>query len=128
MPTVDLRSVGRPLVLLALAMGTASIACVEAPFERVNPNDREFAGTISVISSRDTISPANPIVVFKVVTDPVVTGYEPRWVILTGEGVTHVGSGVFQLTVMPNTPTPVTIAARFQDRMVSRTIIRAPAP
>lgn len=115
-------------MLLCSTAGTITLGCVAGPFEHVNPNDFHFAGTMTIVASRDTVSPANPIVIFKVVTDPVVNGWEPNWLITSGGGLLYRGHGVFELGATPLVPTEVRITASFAERSISRTIIRAPAP
>lgn len=119
-----LRGLRLPFVALALA----GVACIDGPFARTNPNDEEFEGTLALVASRDTITPANPVVVLKVVTDPVVTGYEPLWEITAGGGVTFLGNGIFRLDTPPVSPQPIEITAYFAGHALQKTIYRAPAP
>jgi len=118
----------RLLAVCLLTLAASVMSCVEGPFAHVNPNDLEFTGTMTLVSTRDTVSPANPTVVFKVVTDPVVNGWEPIWLITDGGGLLHRGQGVFELSGVPPAPVEVRVTAMFQERAVSRTIVRAPSP
>ncbi len=115
--------------LLAPACAAALLAsCVEGPFAHANPNDPEFEYTMLLTASRDTVTPANPIVLVRLVTDPVIVGYDPVFE-ADSPFMSYLGDGVFQLNTPPTAVFAVTITASFEgNRSVSRTIFRAPAP
>jgi hypothetical protein len=114
----------RVLAAVAVAM---CLGCYDAPLERANPNDPDFAIVMSLESTRDTVTRDNQWVAFTLVTDPVIVGYEPRWE-STYAALVHEGNGVFRLTAWPTSVIPVIVRARFLDRTVQTTVYAAPVP
>ncbi|MFN0099380.1 MAG: hypothetical protein ACKVS7_11940 [Gemmatimonadaceae bacterium] len=104
------------------------VACVDEPFARVNPNDEDLQFTMRIVASRDTISPANPVTVLRVVTEPAFLGYEPVWFLASGGGVVHRGNGVWEMVTPPTAPTTLRIQANFAHQLAEITIVRMPAP
>ena len=115
----------RRLCFLLIALLLAG--CVDAPFASVNPNDREWPGTMSLTLSRDTVWAAEPVFVAQVLTDPVVNGYTPLWG-LAGDLIVHEGDGVFRVTRPVLTVTPVQITARFAGATATRIVYVVPDP
>jgi len=117
--------VRKRLSIALLALSVAS--CVDAPFARVNPNDPAVEFSMELVSSRDTITMSNPFVVFQVVTDPVLVGYEPVWTSNHG-GLSNLGGGSFRLVTPSASVQPITVTASFIGRTATRVIYRAPSP
>lgn len=117
--------VRRLLPIAPLALAVAS--CVDAPFARVNPNDPAVEFSMVLVSSRDTITMAEPSVVFQIITDPVMVGYTPLWTSNHG-GLSNLGGGSFQLVTPSASVQPITVTASFIGRTASRVIYRAPSP
>jgi hypothetical protein len=116
----------RVTMLLAALGVLAASSCVDGPFAHANPNDAEFFGTMEIVATRDTITPRDPVTILKVVTDPVVVGYQPIWRVPLGSGVQHRVNGIFELSVAPTVTTSVQVTAIFQSRSITYTIHRAP--
>ncbi|MCE9602809.1 MAG: hypothetical protein K8S21_11450 [Gemmatimonadetes bacterium] len=117
---------GRALWLAGILATLSS--CVDGPFVRANPNDTGLQFEMRLVSSVDTISPANPTVVFQVVTDPVMRGYDPIWTVTRGGGVISLGNGVYELYTTPTAPASFEVTASYVGRSASRTVIRMPTP
>lgn len=110
-----------------MVCGFLVLGCYDAPFERANPNDPYFGLTMSLSSSRDTVTPSNPYVAFLLTTNPVVEGYSLEWS-ASPSSILHEGDGVFRLIYVPTATFPVTVTARFQGRSAQKVIIVAPDP
>lgn len=128
MPRILPASLLRRVVMSAVLLAPLAAACVDEPFARVNPNDEDLQFTMRIVATRDTISPANPVTVLRVVTEPQFLGYEPQWFLATGGGVVHRGNGVWEMTTPPTTPSTVRIRAGFEHQLAEITIVRMPAP
>lgn len=128
MPQILPTSLLRRLVMSAVLLAPLAAACVDEPFARVNPNDEDLQFTMRLVASRDTISPANPVTVLRVVTEPEFLGYEPQWFLATGGGVVHRGNGVWEMTTPPTVPSTVLIRAFFEHQQAEITIVRMPTP
>lgn len=100
------------LLLNALA-AAAALGCVEGPFERRNPNDHAFTGTLSLVASRDTVSPVDSLVQLQVVSDKPIATYVPLWESSDTLRLRHVGNGVFKIIATPVGVDQVTVRARF---------------
>jgi hypothetical protein len=116
-------------ILVAAVALTVAAACVQGPFERANPRDQGSNYTFTLVASRDTVSPANPIVVLKLVSDPVVVGFESAYSSQDSTRLRHEGNGVFRLRNAPTTFDSVRVTAGFSTLMpVYRMIYRMPNP
>lgn len=102
----------------------ASASCVEAPFERVNPNDPAVEFTMAIEASADTVTTNSRVVHFRLVTTPQVTGYEPAWSAEPSNIAVHVGGGTFNIVAGPTAT--ITVTAAFLGRSASYVITRVP--
>lgn len=109
------------VLLAGLLLGAAS--CVDGPFARVNPNDQDFEFSMAVVTDRDSLSAANPVVVARLVTDPAIADYDVQWSSLSAQ-LQHLGGGIFEM--LPGTAPSFIIRARFQHRSAQRLLYRAP--
>lgn len=116
----------RPAVIAAVSMTV--LGCIDKPFTRANLNDENAEFDMRIVASRDTISPANPIVILRVVTDPIRIGYEPVWSVPAGAGMIHRGNGVFEQTTAAIAPQTVQFTAAFEFRQATITLVRMPTP
>ncbi|MCC7001778.1 MAG: hypothetical protein IT357_06455 [Gemmatimonadaceae bacterium] len=128
MPQILPASLLRRVVMSAVLLAPLAAACVDEPFARVNPNDEDLQFTMRIVASRDTISPANPVTVLRVVTEPEFLGYEPNWFLAVGAGVVHRGNGVWEMTTPPTVPGTLRIRAFFEHQEAEIAIVRMPAP
>lgn len=100
--------------------------CVDGPFARLNPNDTGSGITFELVASRDTLRPATPVVVVQVITDPVVSGYQPLWSVTPASALTDLGNGVFRMDVVPPSPLTTQITARFGKGSKTLFVVLAP--
>lgn len=114
-------------LLAGLVLCVCAQACADAPFERANPNDTRFDVSLTLLRSRDTVTIENRWVSVQVVSDPVLSGYEPYWTSGNGLLVSY-GDGLFRLESEPAAVTPIQVQARFAGRAVSTVIYAAPSP
>jgi hypothetical protein len=122
-------SPARVLRSFVTAVLAATISgCVDEPFTRANLNDENAEFDMRIVASRDTISPANPIVILRVVTDPIRIGYEPVWSASSASGMIHRGNGVFEQTSPAITPQTIQITAAFEFKQATITLVRMPTP
>lgn len=112
----------RRFLLSVTAVAFAS--CVEAPFERVNPNDPAVEFTMAIEASADTVTTNSRVVHFRLVTTPQVTGYEPAWSAEPSSIAVHVGGGTFNVVAGPTAT--ITVTAAFLGRSASYVITRVP--
>lgn len=103
---------------------TLSSSCVEAPFERVNPNDPAVEFTMAIEASTDTVTTNSRVVHFRLLTTPAITGYEPAWTAEPAGVAVHAGGGTF--TVVAGSPLTITVTASFAGRSASYAITRVP--
>jgi hypothetical protein len=119
----------RRFTLALTALVLAVSACVEGPFERTNPRDAASTYRFTLVASRDTVSPANPVVVLNLVSDPVVVGYQPFYISQDSTRLRHEGNGVFRLRNAPATLDSVLVTAYFNSLLpTTRIIYRMPNP
>jgi hypothetical protein len=110
----------RALALLLLI----SDGCVEAPFERTNPYDPKAALTMRLAGGVDTATVAGQTILYQLVTDPALSGYEPEWDTDTPSRVRSEGYGRFVvITLSIVTPTTVMVRAKFGSRVVQRPLV-----
>lgn len=110
----------RALMLLLLL----SVGCVEAPFERTNPYDPKAPITMRLVGGVDTATVAGQTLLYQLVTDPVLSGYEPVWETDTPARVRSEGFGRFVvITLSIVTPTTVMVRAKFGSRVVERPLV-----
>jgi hypothetical protein len=112
------------LRFLASLAAVALTSCVEAPFERVNPNDPAVEFTMAIEASADTVTTNSRVVHFRLVTAPQVTGYEPAWSAEPSNIAVHVGGGTFNVVAGPTAT--ITVTAAFLGRSASYVITRVP--
>jgi len=116
----------RLTVIAALSMNV--LGCIDEPFTRANLHDKNAEFDMRIVASRDTVSPANPVVILRVVTDPMRIGYEPLWSVGLGSGMVHRGNGVFEQTTAAIAPQTFQVTAAFEHRQATITLVRMPAP
>lgn len=110
---------------MAALIAASALSCADGPFEGVNPNERGFIGTLTLVSSHDTVSALRPGFVVQVVSDPPVSGYTPRWEV-TGTLIANEGDGAFRVTRPVSAITPVQITARFAASRASMIVFVVP--
>ena len=109
---------------IVAALSLLAAACVEAPFERTNPFDPQSPIAMQIVGGVDTAVVAGQTILYQLVTDPALSGYEPEWESSLPQRVQSLGFGRFVVvTLSIATPTTVTIRAKFGSREVLRPLV-----
>ena len=116
----------RRWIVLATLLAVAAGACYEGPFAHRNPNDPEARFTMRLEADRETISTADPVAQFTVITDPSYPVYVPVWRASIDTLIYHVENGRFSLNDVPEGPTTVQITASFMNQSASRSLVIVP--
>jgi hypothetical protein len=120
----------RVLVPLALLIAAPAIAvgCLDGPLARLNPHDEGMQVTLHLIGGADTARAEGEVLVFQLVTDPVLTGYAITWTSSAPTLLTSVGSGVFEVGPLRATQATVAVDASVGSRTVTRQVVILAAP
>lgn len=116
----------RRWTILGTLFAAAAGACYEGPFAHRNPNDPEARFTMRLEADRETISTADPVAQFTVITDPAYPGYVPVWRVSIDTLIYHVENGRFSLNDVPEGPTTVQITASFMNQSANRSLVIVP--
>ena len=116
----------RHWIVLGTLLAAAAGACYDGPFAHSNPNDPDARFTMRLEADRETISTADPVAQFTLITDPAKPGYAPVWRASIDTLIYHMENGRFSLNDVPEGPTTVQITASFMNQAAHRTLVIVP--
>lgn len=114
-------------LLLALLLAP-TLSCVDGPYAIVNPNDPLMRLQMRLTGGVDTVRVASQVVQFQLVTDPVVSGYQPFWQSSNALWLASTGDGRFVAGALPPTPQTVLVTAALGNREAFAAVVIMPPP
>lgn len=115
------------VILCAALLPLVALSCLDGAYPIANPNDPLFQLEMQVIGGVDTVRTAGQVVLFQLVTTPVVAGYKVDWTSSQPAWIGSRGDGLYITGDLPTVPVGVQITARLGNQEAIRAVVIMPA-